>query len=411
MTEPSPDTTEGQARGQTAKPLKPTRPPSSGGDFLNRIVAAQRRQAGSRSKRDGLAAVPSPEGSVLSRDAPVRKDRMEHVQSIENLARGSRGINAPSDGMRIPRNLVSSATELASRERNQNPHARPDRRPDREEEDDRDFVRDLPPPLSRDPATQGASDRPIVQEKRLYDVSTNTFEARRPIQRDAHSRLLGVGRDLSREGSRREPSLQVDSHASASIPRAQQPALSNGRGSIWSRDGGTGDSQPTGSSTGRKLFNPSLHDPLAFQKATSSAPPAGSATSTHPLPLNTPVPSRPHRNTRSAQAQVRPDSRPQLRTGLDDFDVPRAASTLRHEAEDDDSFVDRRQFKITTEQVDQDDLAADRARERRRRKEGSEKGSANVINHRKRDEERSRGSRSSEGSESLKDRERGRGKR
>jgi hypothetical protein len=34
-----------------------------------------------------------------------------------------------------------------------------------------------------------------------------------------------------------------------------------------------------------------------------------------------------------------------------------------------------------------------------------------VGNHRKRDEERSRGSRSSEGSESLKDRERGRGKR
>jgi protein SMG6 len=61
--------------------------------------------------------------------------------------------------------------------------------------------------------------------------------------------------------------------------------------------------------------------------------------------------------------------------------------------------------------LEDNDVAADRAREKRKRKEGSEKGSLGIAAVRKRDEERSRGSRSSEGSESLKDRERGRGKR
>lgn len=58
-----------------------------------------------------------------------------------------------------------------------------------------------------------------------------------------------------------------------------------------------------------------------------------------------------------------------------------------------------------------EDEEGDRERERRRRKEGSERGSQQHGRHRREgDDGRSRGSRSSEGSESLKDRERGRGK-
>lgn len=52
----------------------------------------------------------------------------------------------------------------------------------------------------------------------------------------------------------------------------------------------------------------------------------------------------------------------------------------------------------------------DRERERRRRREGGEKGSAG-SSRKKEGDARSRGSRSSEGSESLRDRERGKGKR
>lgn len=56
------------------------------------------------------------------------------------------------------------------------------------------------------------------------------------------------------------------------------------------------------------------------------------------------------------------------------------------------------------------DIDADRERERRRRREGSERGS--TLSGKKKDSDaRSKGSKSSEGSESLKDRERGKGKK
>lgn len=56
------------------------------------------------------------------------------------------------------------------------------------------------------------------------------------------------------------------------------------------------------------------------------------------------------------------------------------------------------------------DIDADRERERRRRREGSERGS--TLSGKKKDSDaRSKGSKSSEGSESLKDRERGKGRK
>jgi hypothetical protein len=117
------------------------------------------------------------------------------------------------------------------------------------------------------------------------------------------------------------------------------------------------------------------------------------------------------KTARPGRVQVQSTSQLHGRTSVEDRVTTIAEASSHDQYPEGGLSVDRNLYKINPEQVDQDDVAADRARERRKRKEGSEKGSLSVGNHRKRDEERSRGSRSSEGSESLKDRERGRGKR
>lgn len=107
--------------------------------------------------------------------------------------------------------------------------------------------------------------------------------------------------------------------------------------------------------TVKKLFNPDVHDPHQFQRK-------------HHTP---PIPSVPAESSQSRSLLRRPP------TGI------RGDRTPEEEA--------------------------DRERERRRRREGSERGSA-VTSKKKDGDSRSKGSRSSEGSESLRDRERGKGK-
>jgi protein SMG6 len=107
----------------------------------------------------------------------------------------------------------------------------------------------------------------------------------------------------------------------------------------------------------KKLFNPDIHDPLHF----------------HPRPSPVPPPHPPEgSSSRGLQRNA---------------GIPNGHGHPR----------------MTEEE-------ADRERERRRRREGSERGS-NVPSKKKESDTRSKGSRSSEGSESLRDRERGKGKR
>ena len=401
------DHSEGDRQSGKDRPVKPTRPTASGTDFLNRIVAAQRRQAGSRPKRDNSAPLLVAESSSYAHDAGGKTDRLDRVQS----SREPRGNGTSNDATRVGRNLALPANRPSNRERSRPQHSLVDRQSDGEPDDAQDFIRDLPGRSLRETSAHLSPGFRDAPEKRLFDVSSGTFEERRSSQRDMQIRSLGSSRDASREGSRRESAHQGEVPAVTAGTRTQQQVTPNGRNSIWSRGGGMGDIHAQSSSTGRKLFNPSLHDPLAFQKATGPIALAVPGTSPHVLSLEPPSSTKYHRNNRSAFTNTQPDSRSQMSTGPQDRILGRTNSAMKGGAQEEDVTYERRQYKITTEQVDQDDIAGDRARERRKRKEGSEKGSLNVAHHRKRDEERSRGSRSSEGSESLKDRERGRGKR
>ncbi|WVQ99451.1 hypothetical protein IAU59_006586 [Kwoniella sp. CBS 9459] len=115
-------------------------------------------------------------------------------------------------------------------------------------------------------------------------------------------------------------------------------------------------------SNGKKLFDPSIHDPHHFSS------PRPSIATPPPLPNG--------HGLLPDSSEAGSSSRSLLR---------RAAAPSRTPEEE-----------------------ADRERERRRRREGSERGS--LPSKRKDSDQKSKGSRSSEGSESLKDRERGKGK-
>lgn len=80
------------------------------------------------------------------------------------------------------------------------------------------------------------------------------------------------------------------------------------------------------------------------------------------------------------------------------------------EASSGQSKMSRRTTHAATSRVERTpEEEADRERERRKRREGSERGSA-AVSRKKEGDTKSKGSRSSEGSESLRDRERGKGK-
>ncbi|WVR07097.1 hypothetical protein IAU60_004136 [Kwoniella sp. DSM 27419] len=162
---------------------------------------------------------------------------------------------------------------------------------------------------------------PSPAGRALYDPSRPAApQSTRP---DRSARIPGEGED-----KRRRPTGDVRRHEPGSVP----PTL------------------------GKKLFDPSLHDPHHFDPRSSQPPSHG----TH----------APEGSESSSRMLLR---RP---------------PTIRTPEEE-----------------------ADRERERRRRREGSERGSVPSVSTRRKDDQRSKGSRSSDGSESLKDRERGKGNR
>ncbi|WWC89258.1 uncharacterized protein L201_004179 [Kwoniella dendrophila CBS 6074] len=136
------------------------------------------------------------------------------------------------------------------------------------------------------------------------------------------------------------------------IPRRRLDSRRNGAADSQSY----GQGQPSSSSSSKKLFDPSIHDPLHFS-------------------------SHPHQNLRSTSNT--PESS-EMGSSSNRLLLRRPHTTRTPEEE------------------------ADKERERRKRREGSERGSTSTSMMKKKDSDtRSKGSRSSEGSESFKDRERG----
>lgn len=138
----------------------------------------------------------------------------------------------------------------------------------------------------------------------------------------------------------------------------------------------------------RMLFNPNVHDPLKFQQTPSVSTGSGSN-----VTGNTQATSRigyPYRGSSSIGTSISAESH-----------MDRGRSS-KHPAS-------KLMIPMILDEDDEEEQnRADKERERRKRKEGSEKGSQ--AKRRGEDDGKSKGSRSSEGSESLRDRERGRGK-
>ena len=264
----------------------------------------------------------------------------------------------------------------------------------------------------------------MTSEKRLFSVNGTAGTIPNSASKQA---IHGVPDQLSTSSHvavDRMPRIRGAHESSSSASRqpvgesSTRTAVStqaHDRNTIWSREVPEASTSQSRNQPGRKLFNPSIHDPLAFQRnATPTYP--GMATATE-----------------SSRIAERNHSRQGSSRKLHDVNFANQDQSLyeRHFISSDGkpdtgatstssgvagrglpSSAGRTGPSRTSMHVpEDDDVAADRARERRKRKEGSEKGSLSIGAARKRDEERSRGSRSSEGSESLKDRERGRGKR
>lgn len=135
------------------------------------------------------------------------------------------------------------------------------------------------------------------------------------------------------------------------------------------------------------LFNPNVHDPLKFQQTPSVSTGSGSNATG-----NTQTTSRngyPYRGSSSIGTTISAESH---------------ADKTRSKHPSSKLMIPM----ILDEDEEEEQKRADKERERRKRKEGSEKGSH--AKRRGEEDGKSKGSRSSEGSESLKDRERGRGK-
>ncbi|KAJ9120288.1 hypothetical protein QFC22_003188 [Naganishia vaughanmartiniae] len=140
----------------------------------------------------------------------------------------------------------------------------------------------------------------------------------------------------------------------------------------------------------RMLFNPNVHDPLKFQQAPSVSTGSGSNATSYALSTGgNDYPYR-HGGSSSIGTTISAESHADRSRG---GKRPPSRLSIPMMVDEDDEEEQKR---------------GDRERERRKRKEGSERG----LYAKKRGEEdgKSKGSRSSEGSESLKDRERGRGK-
>lgn len=153
-----------------------------------------------------------------------------------------------------------------------------------------------------------------------------------------------------------------------------------------------------GQATAKRLFDPDFHDPIQFQKRSSER--SGTSPDHQASPRD--LAGSHHDQRRQGQIPSHQES---------SIIEPTSRQASHQEPSTELARTKRDQGEVKSQQHHLEALAADKARERRRRREGSEKGSLGASSHKKKDEERSKGSRSSEGSESLKDRDRGRGKK
>ncbi|WRT66431.1 uncharacterized protein IL334_003387 [Kwoniella shivajii] len=261
-------------------------------DIANKIVALQRKNA-------SLVGSESRPGTSRPsrRDVPERERHRNILPQIGVLPPSGQSL-----GRAVPPPSPSSSRNtprLPSSPRRTHPHA--SSRPSAEIQDE----------YSRGPGSKSSSSRA------LFDPSRPTVPQLAKLDR-----------------SPRLPSSSEDE-----VPRRRVESRRNESSNI-----------------GKKLFDPTIHDPLHFQPRP---------------PITTPIPESSELGSGSGSTS----SRLLLRRG-----VPGVVRTAEEEA--------------------------DRERERRKRREGSERGS--LPSKRKDSDTRSKGSRSSEGSESLKDRERGR---
>jgi hypothetical protein len=410
---------------------------ATGGDFLDKIVAAQRRQASGAATRRSR-----------SRALEVNNHRaLAQTQSMPPLE-GTTEIRPPlhpsSDGISGGMNNIPGADRsLLNREKVIDDHFNGDRADStftsgvlqRKQSavpvNTRDLRRYHSQPIPDDKGIRHAE----TSDDRIYKNSEEEDFAREPMDKGRARHGLVVAEQLRRESSQRPASREDDlpsdrwhaaasSTPSASVGRSSstvrttQPSSASvqARASIWNRDLASGltsrsgqEGPYQGAGPMRKLFNPSLHDPLKFQK-TNSAPSTGTGS-------NTTASSALLSSSVRTLATNRDSSR-----GLKQVVTNAVPTVAEHEHEPDDAqFVRRRTVArthgegrpVTTKMYDpvrEDESAGDRIRERLKRREGSDRGSL-TASQRKRSETKSRSSRSSEGSESLKDRDRGRGKR
>jgi hypothetical protein len=294
------------------------------------------------------------------------------------------------------------------------------------DDEDQDYNRDLPNYSSQKPARvrgDQSSERAQTPAGRLYNDKQSGGPRMATDPKHIPTRYIDADPSTTHHAVSRYHLAKSSSELPSATGRQQSPADTTVRtanrtqpldhGTIWSREKAD-PGNPLRGSTGRKLFNPSIHDPLAFQKNIAPLYPGMTSTGDQ---MTNPERSQARRGVSISKG----DSVDYLHLDEPLDERRRALVATRHgkanprgagEGDVYDPLGGRAEAIIAASvDVVGEDLAADKARERRRRKEGSEKGGLGVSGHRKRDEERSRGSRSSEGSESLKDRDRGRGKR
>ena len=295
------------------------------------------------------------------------------------------------------------------------------------DEDDNEYRRDVPlynaqtPNASRDGDRNG---RLVSSERRLYSVNgtagtTSNSAGGQAIHgvpdQPSTSGYVAVDRKPRSRTLHEAPSSASRQPVVESSTRTPVNTQAHDRNTIWSREIPEASTSQSRSQPGRKLFNPSIHDPLAFQR---------NVTPTYPGMATAAESSRIAERNHCRQGLPRKLYDANL-ANQDQALYERHLTSMNGQADNGTTLTSSgvggrglvssagrmEPSRTLMHELEDEDVAADRAREKRKRKEGSEKGSLGIGGARKRDEERSRGSRSSEGSESLKDRERGRGKR
>lgn len=318
-----------------------------------------------------------------------------------------------------PRSPAIRHSDVAAPRSPHHVHARTNRprRPiDNDFDDDNDFVRDDNKYLVRNGEEDDRRAKARVDEysreppPRVQEQTASRHPTRREGRRtrfedsddnsdfDEPRRHRAPANDEKRS---REQSRGTEAGSSKYAPLAVEHRTSSGEGlHSWGRrqqadetDDRRGQAPPAnaryqGQGPMRMLFNPNVHDPVKFHQTPSVS--TGTASNGTGVTNGTSRHGFPQRGSSSVGTTVSMESRMEK------------GRTSRHASSG--LMIPM----ILDEDDEEEQKRADRERERRKRKEGSEKGSQ--AKRRGEEDGKSRGSRSSEGSESLRDRERGRGK-